>query len=135
MEPDFEATQPLSRWQTHWAARHAPTLAVFAMAVAALAAAVMASRPDSAESDSRMAAARPQQEVVHAPPLNSMGTGPACRTCGMIESVAAVNGAKGFQMRIRMDDGSLRTVEQRGAMPAGTRVLVDGASVKLMPAG
>jgi hypothetical protein len=135
MEPDFEATQPLPGSQTHWAARHAPTLSVVAMAVVALAAAVMTTRRDTADFDSRMAATPPQQQVVHAPPLNSMGAGPACRACGMVESVAAVNGAKGFQMRIRMDDGTLRTVEQRGAMPAGTRVMVDGASVKLMPAG
>jgi hypothetical protein len=135
MEPDFEATQPLPRLQAHWAARHAPTLAVFAMAVVALTATVMTVRQDPADSSARVAAAPPQQQVVQAPPLNSMGAGPACRACGMVETVKAVNGAKGFQMRIRMDDGSLRTVEQRGAMPAGTRVLVDGGSVKLMPAG
>jgi hypothetical protein len=34
-------------------------------------------------------------------------------------------------MRIRMDDGSLRTVEQRGALAAGTRVVVEGGSVRL----
>jgi hypothetical protein len=38
-----------------------------------------------------------------------------------------------FQMRIRMDDGTLRTVEQRGAVAAGSRVLLEGRSVRVMP--
>ncbi len=115
------------------AAALAPTLAVLAVAVAALVAAVMSARPDTPAVDYRAATPPPQQAVVHAPPLNSMGAGPVCRACGVVESVAALKDANGFQMRIRMDDGSLRTVEQRGAMAAGTRVVVDGASVKLMP--
>ena len=133
MDPEFDAAQPETSLPPSPAAALAPTLAVLAVAGVALAAAVMVSRPDEPALDYRAAAAPPQQEVVRAPPLNSMGAGPACRACGVVESVAAVNGAKGFQMRIRMDDGSLRTIEQRGAMAAGTRVVVDGADVKLMP--
>jgi hypothetical protein len=132
MDPEFDAPQQ-SGARPSPAAALAPTLAVLAVGAAALAAAVMASRPDSPAVEHRAATPPPQREVVRAPPLNSMGAGPACRSCGVVESVAAVHGAKGFQMRIRMDDGSMRTVEQRGAMPAGTRVVVDGASVKLMP--
>ncbi len=111
----------------------APTIAVLAVAVAALAAAVMSMRPEAEASAGRPLAAASATEVVRAPPLNRMGAAPACRACGVVESVAAVKGAKGFQMRIRMDDGSLRTVEQRGAMAAGTRVVVEGGAVKLIP--
>jgi hypothetical protein len=132
MEPEFDVPQQSSVPPSP-AAALAPTLAVVVMAGAALAAAVMASRPDEPAFEYRAATPPPQREVVRAPPLNSMGAGPACRTCGVVESVAAVRNAKGFQMRIRMDDGSVRTVEQRGAMPAGTRVVVDGTTVKLMP--
>jgi ferric-dicitrate binding protein FerR (iron transport regulator) len=116
-----------------------PALAVLAVVVAALAAAVMSKRGDM-PGEQMAAAPAARQEVVRAPPLkpqartgtSAMGAAPACRTCGVVESVVASAG-KGFQMRIRMDDGSLRTVEQRGALAAGTRVVVDGASVKLMP--
>ena len=39
-----------------------------------------------------------------------------------------------YQMHIRMDDGSTRTVEQRGALAAGSRVVVEGKSVRPLPA-
>jgi hypothetical protein len=66
-----------------------------------------------------------------------MGGGAACKTCGVVQTVVAVydEGGKkprGFQMHIRMDDGSLRTVEQRGALAAGSRVLVEGDALKPM---
>jgi len=137
------------------------TVAVVAVAGAALAAAIMGSRHEAPAAGQQAAATpTPRPEVVRAPPLvvtapplkpvkpaarerprgndarvaaNAMGAGTACRNCGVIESVAASGASKGFQMRIRMDDGTLRTVEQRGALAAGTRVVVDGASVRLMP--
>jgi hypothetical protein len=87
--------------------------------------------------------------VVTAPPL-SKAAGPredtspalnrapeaersACRECGVVESVVALKrprDAVAYQMRIRMDDGSVRTVEQRGALAAGSRVVVARGSVR-----
>ncbi len=63
------------------------------------------------------------------------GAGPACRDCGVIESVVALvpraqDDAVAYRMRIRMDDGSLRTVEQRSALATGSRVIVAGGSVR-----
>jgi hypothetical protein len=64
--------------------------------------------------------------------------GPTCKTCGVVESVIAVRGESsdravtvGYLMQIRMDDGTWRMVEQRGAMPAGSRVVVEGSTVRL----
>lgn len=37
-------------------------------------------------------------------------------------------------MHIRMRDGSMRTVEQRNALPKGTSVLVEGNTARRMPA-
>jgi hypothetical protein len=112
-----------------------PGAAVLAVAVAALAATLM-SKPDDAQDRQRLATAPvARQEVVQAPPLDptaTMGGAPACQNCGVVESVAAAPN-KRFQMRIRMQDGSLRTMEQRGALPAGSRVTVEGEQVRLMP--
>jgi hypothetical protein len=69
----------------------------------------------------------------------AMGANPACRNCGVVQMVVAVHGygqpkASGYQMHIRMDDGSTRTVEQRGALAAGSRVVVEGKSVRALAA-
>ncbi len=124
-----------SQHKPHAASTLVPTLAVLAVAAVALAAALMSGGPQSPSVSPARHAAAPAVtgEVVRAPPLNSMGAGPGCQSCGVIESVAAVPGSTEFQMRIRMDDGRLRTIDNRGAMPAGTRVLVEGDSVRLMP--
>jgi hypothetical protein len=37
---------------------------------------------------------------------------------------------RGYQMHVRMDDGSVRTIEQRGALAAGSRVVVEGKSLR-----
>jgi hypothetical protein len=136
-----------------------PTLAVLAVAIAAVAAAFMGSRPDTPEAQPVASLPSPPQAMVRAPPLvvtapalkpakpatpprqqaselrgttNEMGIASACEKCGVVESVLAANKpGEGFQMRIRMDDGSLRMVEQRGALAAGTRVVVEGGSVRL----
>lgn len=136
-----------------------PTLAVLAVAVAAVAAAFMGTRSDAPEAQSAASPAptpkavvRAPPPVVTAPPLKSpakttraarpqsselhgtasvMGNAPVCEKCGVVEAVLAAKPGDRFQMRIRMDDGSLRTVEQRGALAAGTRVVVDGGSVRL----
>ena len=131
--------------------------AVGAVAIAALVAALMA-RPDVAvpEVERSPAAAQAdaasvrQKGVVKAPPLsakkpgvavatqaNAMGAAPACRQCGVVQMVVAVHGyaqprPSGYQMHIRMDDGSMRTVQQRGALAAGSRVQVEGDSVRAL---
>lgn len=135
-----------------------PTLSVLAVAIAAVTAAFMGTRP---EPEARPIARAPQPApavvrapptVVTAPPLkqarpasptrqpsgemrattHAMGSAPPCEQCGVVESVLAGDKAgESFQMRIRMDDGSVRTVEQRGALAAGTRVVVQGGAVRL----
>lgn len=142
-----------------WISRGAVVLVV----VSAVLAAVMSQRFDPAEPVLQQAeeapdAAAGQKGVVQAPPLKPapivaqraakpgdarnaaavLGAGPACRNCGVIEMVVAVHGyeqpeASGYQMHIRMDDGSVRTVEQRGALAAGSRVVVERDSVRVLP--
>lgn len=112
-----------------------PTVAVLAVAVVALGAALVANRDEAQNGQQLATAPVPRQAVVRAPPLDptrAMGAGSACQSCGVVESVAAAPG-NGFQMRIRMDDGSLRTIEQRGALAAGSRVIVEGVGLRLMP--
>jgi hypothetical protein len=124
-----------------------PAFAVAAVAIVAVVAAVMVKRADvDAPQQAALAPARPVPaqtgEVVKAPPLqppsaHAMGNAPACKECGVVEIVVAVfdpgrKEPRGYQMHIRMDDGTLRTIEQRGALPAGSRVMVDGGSVKPM---
>jgi len=70
-------------------------------------------------------------------PTHSMGAAPVCRDCGVVQMVVAVleEGARkpnGYQMHIRMDDGSVRTVQQRGALAAGSRVMVEGETVRVL---
>lgn len=124
-----------------------PAMAVTAVAVAAVAAAVMVQRVETkVQRDLAMDAVRPapaaSSAVVTAPPLKPsatqlMGGAAACKQCGVVEMVVAVQSAdrkepRGYQMHIRMDDGSLRTIEQRGALAAGSRVTVDGSTVTAM---
>lgn len=140
MEPDDEERPfvPPTRRETL-----VPAAAVAAVAVVAVAAAVMARRTDDAPAPQvAQQAAGPvaPAKVVHAPPLaapttNSMGGAPACARCGVVQMVVAVYGsdhkeARAYQMHVRMDDGTLRTVEQRGALAAGSRVVVDGSTVR-----
>jgi hypothetical protein len=139
-----------------------PAVAVAAVVVAALAAALMVKRGDSVEPQTAQGTTAPTAapEVVKAPPLkaapaaspaqaqgdphsgagSALGAGTACRNCGVVEMVVAIHGhakpkASGYQMHIRMDDGSVRTVEQRGALAAGSRVMVEGASVRALSTG
>jgi hypothetical protein len=119
-----------------------PALAVAAVAVVAVTAAVMVKRGD--ETPPVVAERRPAPvanvDVVKAPPLapaatQSMGGAPACKECGVVQMVVAVYDTGGkqpraYQMHVRMDDGTLRTVEQRGALAAGSRVVVDGSTIK-----
>ena len=61
---------------------------------------------------------------------NALGAGPACRNCGVVESVGRGKDARAFQLRVRMDDGTLRTVEQGGPVTAGSRVVLEGGTVR-----
>ena len=97
------------------------------------------------------------KEVVTAPPLkapvnrtardstvagaggtaNAMGAASGCRNCGVVQMVVAVYEQgeprpNGYQMHIRMDDGTIRTVQQRGALAAGSRVMLDGETVHVL---
>ncbi|MBA3774073.1 MAG: hypothetical protein H0X13_16755 [Ramlibacter sp.] len=140
-----------------------PTLAVVAVAVTAVVTSVVVGRTDAPAVVAQQAdPSAPQQGVITAPPLkpsadtntnaqapvqkgesaagaNSMGAAAACRNCGVVQTVVAVHGygdpkASSYQMHIRMDDGSTRTVEQRGALAAGSRVIVEGSSIRALPA-
>ena len=125
-----------------------PALAVLAVAAVALATAVMVRRADNdpppgiSAAGLQPAAQVAQGAVVKAPPLKgpdtrAMGGASACKECGVVQMVVAVRGSEkdephSYQMHIRMDDGSVRTIEQRGALAAGSRVVVDGGAVKPM---
>lgn len=141
-----------------------PTIAVAVVAVTAVITSVVVSRSELPVLDAQMAqTAQPsagEGKVVQAPPLkpapatagkapakadesrsagNAMGANTACRNCGVVQMVVAVHDygqpqASGYQMHIRMDDGSTRTVEQRGALAAGSRVVVEGKSVRPLAA-
>lgn len=86
----------------------------------------------------------PSRPVAQGPPTNPERptngrehASPACRNCGVVQMVVAVHGyaqpqPSGYQMHIRMDDGSVRTVEQRGALAAGSRVIVERDSVRVL---
>jgi hypothetical protein len=115
--------------------------AVGVVVVAGLAAALLTGRQDASESV--VAGAGPVNTSAHrggvvtAPPLNTMGAAPACGDCGVVQLVVAVYEygqpqPNGYQMHIRMDDGTTRTVQQRGALAAGSRVLLDGETVRVL---
>ena len=137
------------------AERWVPTLAVALVAVTAVATALMSSRFDESVATQEVETPADPAHVVQAPPLKgstaagaavpdavraataTMGGTRACRNCGVVEMVVAVHGhaqprASGYQMHIRMDDGSVRTVEQRGALAAGSRVVVDRNAVRVL---
>jgi len=98
-----------------------PRLAVVLVVVAAVATTVMVTQGDRRASGS--------------PPLASsrLGAGAACRDCGVVESVAPVSASGAYRMRVRMNDGTVRTVEQHAAVPAGARVRLEGGSLRIMP--
>jgi hypothetical protein len=115
--------------------------AVGVVAVAGLAAALLTGRQDTSEpvvaGAGPVEASANRNGVVTAPPLNAMGAAPACGNCGVVQLVVAVYEygqpqPDGYQMHIRMDDGTVRTVQQRGALAAGSRVLLDGETVRVL---
>lgn len=149
--------QRLRRAETLAPALAAGLVAITAVVTAVMA--TRPDPPDAADSQAIEAAApaapaaptSDPQEVVKAPPLKpAPSAGPAvptgeaqtmgaaaadCRNCGVVQMVVAVHGyaqrqPSGYQMHIRMDDGTLRTVEQRGALAPGSRVIVERDSVR-----
>jgi hypothetical protein len=139
MEPENEAAP--TRRETL-----VPALAVAAVAVVAVVAAVMVQHTETqvqrqVAADTGRPSPGQSRDVVRAPPLKSptqaMGGSAACKECGVVQTVVAVFDESGktpraYQMHIRMDDGSTRTIEQRGALAAGSRVVVEGKSVRPM---
>jgi hypothetical protein len=106
--------------------RLVPAFAVVTVVVTAVLATVMVKRSDR-QADSR------QSAVSLAPRGNELGAGPACRDCGVVESIVPSKQHGGYRLRIRMDDGTMRTVDQRRAVAAGSRVFLEGGSVRVMP--
>jgi hypothetical protein len=135
-------------------------IAVGVVGGAGLAAALMTSRQQVSDAvvaaAGNVSASANQKEVVTAPPLKkpavtadasgesgardaakAMGAAAACGNCGVVQMVVAVHGhkqqrAEAYQMHIRMDDGTHRTVQQRGALAAGSRVLLEGDTVRVL---
>lgn len=104
-----------------------PAFAVVTVVTAAVVATVMTMRsPDGREGSGAPAASVGQP--------HASGAAPGCRDCGVVESVAVLDQRAGYRMRIRMDDGTVRTVEQQGALPAGSRVRLQGGSVRAITA-
>jgi hypothetical protein len=139
-------------------------LAVALVAAAGLTAALTVGRRDTADpvvaAVGQVDTSGAHEEVVTAPPLKpparsaaqakrnssartaarAMGAAPVCRDCGVVQMVVAVYEygqpqPDGYQMHIRMDDGSTRTVQQRGALAAGSRVMVQGDTVHVLADG
>ena len=111
-----------------------PTLAVVAVAIAAVAAAFMGTRTDTPEAKPAACSCprRRKRWCVRQPLRERHGRRDRrARSAASSNRCSPAKPGDTFQMRIRMDDGSLRTVEQRGALAAGTRVVVEGGSVRL----
>jgi hypothetical protein len=113
-------------------------LTVVPVVVTAVLAAVMHAPQDGRAGAPRLALA--STGGVQAPPLAARGDRfvATCAECGVVEAVvplgrAAAEAGPAWQMRIRMDDGTMRTVEQRGALAAGSRVVLAGGSVRVLP--
>ena len=135
--------------------------AVSVVAAAGLAAALIGGRQDERQKViagvGLVDTSGKHKEVVTAPPLkapvnpmardssvaatrgtaNAMGAASSCRKCGVVQMVVAVYEQgeprpNGYQMHIRMDDGTIRTVQQRGALAAGSRVMLDGETVHVL---
>lgn len=149
---------PLRRIESMVPAFAAGLVAVSALAVAVMASRSDAPEPLDAQALQADASTRKRHEVVNAPPLKAptpsagpvqqktgetptttqaLGAGPACLNCGVVQMVVAVHGyaqpqPSAYQMHIRMDNGSLRTVEQRGALAAGSRVIVERDTVRVL---
>lgn len=114
------------------------SLSVAAVAAAALIATWVSLRPAT---EGGMRPSRPlEAPVVKAPPITAPDTSVAggppaadCPQCGVVEAVAVTQNHGAFQVRVRMSDGSVRTLEQATPVVAGSRVLVQGGVAKPAP--
>lgn len=101
-------------------------LAVTAVTVAAVLAAVMHAPPGGRPDAPRPALAGEPVQAHHTRLA-------ACTECGVVEAVVPPGPeTTAWRLRIRMDDGTTRTVEQRGALAAGARVMVAGGSIRVL---
>ncbi|GEM_PF-2056810 len=116
-----EPSERGDRWQRVRA--QLPSIAAMAVALTAVGTAVVATHIDAERVPPSFAAMAAQMR----------GAAPACRDCGVVVSVVALEpqaqaSPVAYQMRIRMDDGSVQTVEQPGPLVAGVGVMVAGGS-------
>lgn len=143
---DTQAHGARAAWR-HWL-RHpresVPAVAVVTVVVTAVLTTFMVTR---AERQAEQAQSSPSQAAVAQAPQSRpparpdapgaatmrLGAGPACGNCGVIESVVMRAQHGGYRVRIRMDDGSERTVERRDALLAGSRVVLQGQAIRVLP--
>jgi hypothetical protein len=112
-----------SRW--HRARAWVPAVAVAAVAAMAVFAAFVVPRFTPGDPSPTPAAVAAHDLLEQA--RKTVGAAPACRDCGVVQSVEALaRDPAAYRMQIRMDDGTVRMVEQPGALPAGSRVMVAG---------
>lgn len=121
--------EPPRRERWNEASARIPAIAVVVVAVTAVVTAVMVTQTDR-QRDQAEARAIGGSEAA-----GTQGAAPACGDCGVVEWVVSVErpaqeSTPAYQMQIRMDDGSLRTVEQQGALAAGSRVVVAGGAAR-----
>lgn len=101
-----------------------PAFAVVTVVVAAVTATVMTMQSRHGAGAPAVSASRP----------GALGAGGGCRDCGVVESAVQLDQRAGYRVRIRMDDGTVRTVEQPAALPVGSRVQVEGGgSLRVIP--
>lgn len=112
-------------------------LAVAAVAIAAVLAAVMHTR-QGARGGAPWLALGAGGDVIRTSQAEAPGDLAAgCVECGVVEAVVplgmpAAEAGAAWQVRIRMDDGSVRLVEQRGAPAKGSRVTIAGGAVRVL---
>src|SRR5690349_13455130 len=102
----FPWREPSSEWK-----QALPALAVIVVAMTATAAALLVTRHE----ESAISAIDPPASVN----TRQLGAAAACANCGVVESVRAQGPYGHYTIRVRMDDGVMRVVEQRGAVSPG----------------
>jgi hypothetical protein len=76
------------------------------------------------------ARAQPAAATGHGTP-RAVDAASACRDCGVVESVRAVEKSRRYEIRVRMGDGTFRTLYEasRPALTVGQKVRVTGQGV------
>ena len=92
--------------------------------------AMMGWMPGALSSDGGPARAQPVPESKPAKP-RVVTTAAACRDCGVVESVRAVEKSASFEIRVRMNDGAYRTFYERArpTLTVGQKVRVTDRGV------